>query len=84
MQQHIYYELIKIFIYQDNTSQYTAAVVAVLPPAKMPIRFVHASNGQLPPNAYIGGHDNGPQLIAQSYYEGLLVPGKFFHHHGVA
>ena len=57
-----------------NTSLYTAALVAVLPPAKMPIRFVHASNGQLPPDADIGGHDNGPQYIARSYHEGKFVP----------
>ena len=50
----------------------------------MPIRFVHASNGQLPPNAYIGGHDNGPQYVARSYHEGSLVPGKFVPQHGVA
>jgi hypothetical protein len=50
----------------------------------MPIRFVHASNGQLPPNAYIGGHDNGPQYIARSYHEGSLVPGKFVPHYGLA
>ena len=50
----------------------------------MPIRFVHASNGQLPPNAYIGCHDNGPQYIAWSYHEGSLVLGKFVPHHGVA
>ena len=50
---------------------------------KMPIRFVHAANGQLPPYAYIGGHDNGPQYVARSYHEGSLVPGKFVPHHGV-
>ena len=49
----------------------------------MPLRFVHAANGFLPPNAYVGGHDNGPQYVARSYHEGSLVPGKFVPHHGV-
>eukprot|EP00092_Neocalanus_flemingeri_P014703 GFUD01015865.1.p1 GENE.GFUD01015865.1~~GFUD01015865.1.p1 ORF type:complete len:150 (+),score=28.49 GFUD01015865.1:125-574(+) len=50
----------------------------------MPVRFVHAANGQLPPNAWPGGNDNGPQYVARSYHEGSLVPGKFVPHHGVA
>ena len=50
----------------------------------MPVRFVHAANGQLPPYAYQGGQDNGPQYVARSYHEGSLVPGKFVPHHGVA
>ena len=50
----------------------------------MPVRFVHAANGQLPPNAFAGGHDNGPQYVARCYHEGNRVPGKFVPAHGVA
>ena len=49
----------------------------------MSIRFVSASDGHLPTNAWQAGHDNGPQYIARSYHEGSLVPGKFVPHHGV-
>merc|ERR1711915_790726 len=50
----------------------------------MPVRFVHVANGQLPPNAFAGGHDNGPQYVARCYHEGNRVPGKFVPAHGVA
>ena len=51
----------------------------------MPLRFVHAANGQVPPYAYAGGQGHeGPQYVARSYHEGSLVPGKFVPQHGVA
>jgi len=43
-----------------------------------PVYWVRASNGQLPPDAIVGGHENGSDLyVARSFHKGGVHPGKY-------
>uniref|UniRef100_A0A2S2Q4X7 C3 and PZP-like alpha-2-macroglobulin domain-containing protein 8 n=1 Tax=Sipha flava TaxID=143950 RepID=A0A2S2Q4X7_9HEMI len=54
-------------------------------PTSGPVQWVHASNGQIPPNALPGGFDatNEQLYVARAEHNGALIPGKLVPSHGV-
>lgn len=54
-------------------------------PSSGPVHWVHASNGQIPPNALPGGFDatNEQLYVARAEHNGALIPGKLVPSHGV-
>lgn len=45
--------------------------------------WVHAQDGEIPPNAVKGGHDNEDLYVGRARHEGALIPGKVVPSHGV-
>lgn len=47
--------------------------------------WVQAEGGNVPPNAFPGGEDNGePLYVARANFQGALIPGKLISSHGQA
>ncbi|XP_062548424.1 uncharacterized protein LOC134213403 isoform X2 [Armigeres subalbatus] len=46
--------------------------------------WVPASNGEIPPNAVVGGADGEDMYIARAQHEGAIIPGKLLASHGSA
>lgn len=47
--------------------------------------WVGASNGQVPPRAFVGGEDNGePIYVTRANFQGALIPGKLLASHGTS
>lgn len=46
--------------------------------------WVPAQNGEVPPNAVVGGADGEDMYIIRAQHEGALIPGKLLASHGVA
>lgn len=44
--------------------------------------WVPAANGEIPPNAVVGGADGEDMFIARSQHEGAIIPGKLVASHG--
>lgn len=74
----------------------TLNIIGLAPPAASPgwnldglssgpVQWVHASNGQIPPNALPGGFDasNEQLYVARAEHNGALIPGKLVPSHGV-
>uniref|UniRef100_A0A182JIQ8 Farnesoic acid O-methyl transferase domain-containing protein n=1 Tax=Anopheles atroparvus TaxID=41427 RepID=A0A182JIQ8_ANOAO len=45
--------------------------------------WVAAANGEIPPNAVVGGSDGEEQYIGRAQHEGGIIPGKVVASHGV-
>ncbi|KAI4471014.1 hypothetical protein MML48_1g15758 [Holotrichia oblita] len=53
------------------------------PGAFGPVCWVEATSGQVPPNAFVGGEDNGePMYVIRGKFNDGLIPGKLLSSHG--
>ncbi|KXJ83142.1 hypothetical protein RP20_CCG008811 [Aedes albopictus] len=71
------------WIIEQNEPEPSAPVAAALVSSNAAC-WIPAANGEVPPNAVVGGADGEDMYIARAQHEGAIIPGKLVPSHGVA
>lgn len=71
------------WIIEQNEPEPSAPVAVALVSSNAAC-WIPAANGEVPPNAVVGGSDGEDMYIARAQHEGAIIPGKLVPSHGVA
>lgn len=71
------------WIIEQNEPEPSAPVAAALVTSDAAC-WVPAANGEVPPNAVVGGSDGEDMYVIRAQHEGAIIPGKLLASHGAA
>lgn len=71
------------WIIEQNEPEPSAPIAAALVSSNAAC-WIPAANGEIPPNAVVGGSDGEDMYIARAQHEGAIIPGKLLASHGAA